>query len=489
MAIKGIERVVVFIQENHTVDNYFRDMAAYGANVVADWPLTPNPPVVEPPHDRHAYFRWLTEGKAAQLQFDTTRDIPYYLYLATTGAFLENHCSGFGTNSTPNHLILVGGQTPTLKNPSSRQAEPVWDMPSVMGLAEEKGVSWRCYAGSHNYPVGFYKQLQGSPNIVPSSQFATDAAAGALPSLVYVWHNSPFDEHPRSNVNEGMKLIWRSIDAIVSSGGWEKTVFLLTWGRLGRLCRPRRHAHHRVHPRQRAARLRAAGAAADVRRTRQAGHRQPLVQPRLGAQDRDAVARTAPARRSPRRPRCGSRGPRRSRDEAQPTATGLRKEDSDPQAANAHARAPRDSARASEGAAPGGPRVPAWRTPAATPRRRHASPPARAAERGAQRPSSSNAAISANCRPETQGRAAALTPVSQPEAQPDFLNTANGIRTRVTAVRGRRPSPLDDGGLVPRTAFSRLSKGRHRADPRTGPAQPASGAISSLSPTRMWRNW
>ena len=28
------------------------------------------------------------------------------------------------------------------------------------------------------------------------------------------------------------------------------------------------------------------------------------------------------------------------------------------------------------------------------------------------------------------------------------LSTPNGIRTRVTAVKGRRPRPLDDGGLV-----------------------------------------
>jgi hypothetical protein len=225
----NVERVVVFVQENHTVDNYFRVLAAYGANVVADWPLTPDPPTVEPPHDRHAYFRWLTEGKAARLQFDTAAHLPYYLYLATTGAFLENHCSGFGTNSTPNHLILVGGQTPTLKNPSSREPEPIWDMPSVMGLAEENGIAWRCYAGSHDYPVGFYKQLHGSANVVPSSQLLGDAGAGPLPALVYVWHNSPFDEHPRAEVGQGMNLIWESVDAIVKGGGWENTVFLLTW--------------------------------------------------------------------------------------------------------------------------------------------------------------------------------------------------------------------------------------------------------------------
>src|ERR1700704_6452052 len=72
-----------------------------------------------------------------------------------TGAFLENHCTGFGTNSTPNHLLIVGGQSPTLKNPSRRQPPPLWDMPSVPGLAEANGVAWRAYAASNDYPVGF----------------------------------------------------------------------------------------------------------------------------------------------------------------------------------------------------------------------------------------------------------------------------------------------------------------------------------------------
>jgi hypothetical protein len=54
--------------------------------------------------------------------------LPFYAYLATTGAFLENHRSGFGTNSTPNHLLIVGGQTPTLRNLPRNAPQPVWDM-------------------------------------------------------------------------------------------------------------------------------------------------------------------------------------------------------------------------------------------------------------------------------------------------------------------------------------------------------------------------
>lgn len=224
----AVKRVVVFVQENHTTDNYFRGLAPYGANVVTGWATTPDPPAHDQPHDRHAYFNWLTQGTATRSQFDTAVVLPYYLYLAATGAFLENHCSGFGTNSTPNHLILAGGQTPTLRNPPPR-TNPVWDMPSVFGLAEDAGVSWRAYAANGDYPVAFYQQLQGSNKIVSSSNLLADAKRGGLPALVYVWHNSPNDEHPPADVHIGMDLIWQSVDAVVQAGGWEETVFLITW--------------------------------------------------------------------------------------------------------------------------------------------------------------------------------------------------------------------------------------------------------------------
>src|SRR5436190_16417344 len=172
-----VRRVIVMVQENHTTDNYFRAMRAYGARVADSWPTTPNPPRGDPPHDRHAYFAWLTRGAAAHVQFDTRAHLRFYLHLALTGAFLENHCSGFGTNSTPNHLLLVGGQSPTLKNPS-RTSMPEWDMPSVPGLAADNGIDWRAYAASGDYPVAFYTQLKGSPKVPPSASFVADAAAG-----------------------------------------------------------------------------------------------------------------------------------------------------------------------------------------------------------------------------------------------------------------------------------------------------------------------
>ncbi|MER6030974.1 alkaline phosphatase family protein [Streptomyces sp. NPDC001851] len=227
-----VKHVVFLVQENHTTDNYFLSMAAYGANIATGWPVSPNPPLFDPPHDRHAYYRWLTQSTSDHVQFDTTSVLPFYAWLAASGAFLENHCSGFGTNSTPNHLLIVGGQSPTLRNPR-HNTQPVWDLPSLPGLAQDNGLSWKAYTGATGYPVEFYQQLKGSANIVrsakPSQQFLNDAANDSLPTLAMVWHDEPFDEHPTADVSLGMDAVWQAVDAVVQAGRWNETVFLLTW--------------------------------------------------------------------------------------------------------------------------------------------------------------------------------------------------------------------------------------------------------------------
>ena len=225
-----VDHVVVLVQENHTTDNYFRGLAPFGANVASDWPLSPNPAAHDQPHDRKAYKRWLDDHTTAvHAQYDTRALLPFYFQLALTGAFLENHCAGFGTNSTPNHLLLVGGQSPTLKNPSRTGAQPVWDLPSLPGHAGEHGLTWKAYTGANEYPTAFYRELKGSPNVRPSADFVKDVTAGGLPALTYLWHDAPLDEHPPADVTLGMNAVWQAVDAVVKRGLWATTVFLLTW--------------------------------------------------------------------------------------------------------------------------------------------------------------------------------------------------------------------------------------------------------------------
>lgn len=226
-------RVVVFIQENHTTDCYFSALAPWGANVAAGWPAGLNPPTSDQPHDRAAYWRWL-RGKSGgapygkHVQYDADTLLPFYAFLARTGTFFENHGSGFGTNSTPNHQCLVGGQATTLRNPPFN-APPVWDVPSVPALAARNGLTWKGYTGSSGYPLQFYKDLRGSANIAGSDAFMTDAQGGTLPDLAMVWHDTPYDEHPPADITLGHNKIWQYVDAAVKGGLWASTVFMLTW--------------------------------------------------------------------------------------------------------------------------------------------------------------------------------------------------------------------------------------------------------------------
>ena len=74
--------------------------------------------------------------------------------------------------------------------------------------------------------MAFYQQLAGSPNIVRSDQIRTDATH--LSQLSMIWHDSPADEHPPADVTTGQDTIWRAVDAIVTAGHWQDTVFLLS---------------------------------------------------------------------------------------------------------------------------------------------------------------------------------------------------------------------------------------------------------------------
>jgi hypothetical protein len=220
-------KVVVWIQENHTLGAYFGGLRPWGVNTSIVRPISANPMAADVNHTRQAWWKWVNDASTAYgPQFDTLNVIPFYAYLAITYRLWENHTAAFGTNSTANHLALICGQSPTLKNPSGN---PVWNMQSIFGLAGLAGVTWKAYAASGDYPLAFIQQHVGSPNVVPSSQFVTDVQSGNLPTLSFVWHDSPLDEHPPVDVTLGMDQVWKEISALVQAGYWEHLAGFLTW--------------------------------------------------------------------------------------------------------------------------------------------------------------------------------------------------------------------------------------------------------------------
>ena len=231
------QRVIVFIQENKTTDFYFPTMAAWGAAVANSGTLLSAPPNFDQPHDRNAWVHYaMGDYPAQRVQLDNDTVIPYYSWLAKQFVFSDHHF-GSGSNSTPGHMLAIGGQMPTLKNPPFVGPHPVWNLPSIFSLAESANVSWAAFPDQSGYPTKFYTSLTEAPgnsNVLRPAEFIPMAKAGTLPQICYVWSPAGYDEHPPlvsapDYIAKGQGLVWDRVQAVIDGGGWEETTFILTW--------------------------------------------------------------------------------------------------------------------------------------------------------------------------------------------------------------------------------------------------------------------
>ncbi len=237
MATIAGHRVIVFIQENKTTDFYFPTMAAWGAAVENRGGLLQAPPNYDQPHDRNSWVHYrMGDYPALAAQVDNDAVIPFYSWLAKQFIFADHHF-GSGSNSTPGHMLAIGGQMPTLKNPPFFGPHPVWNLPSIFTVAEAGGVSWGAFPDAGGYPTKFYASLTTAPgnsNVYPPKDFIPMAKAGTLPEVCYVWSPSGYDEHPPhvsapDYVTKGQNLVWDRVQAVIDGGGWADTTFILTW--------------------------------------------------------------------------------------------------------------------------------------------------------------------------------------------------------------------------------------------------------------------
>jgi hypothetical protein len=238
-----MNRVVILMQENKTPDFYFPTLSAWGADIQNRGNLLEAPPLPDTPHDRNAWVHYkMGDYHPSILQIDNDTILPFYSWLAKQFTYCDYHF-GLGTNSTPGHMLAVGGQTPTLRNPPTGTS-PVWDVPTIFKHVEAGGHTWGAFTGFDRYPLTFYQELADATSLKsihtstqPSDDaFTAMAAGGSLPDFCFVWSPSGYDEHAPDQtppdpqyVTKGQNLSWQRVDAVVRAGGWADTVFILTW--------------------------------------------------------------------------------------------------------------------------------------------------------------------------------------------------------------------------------------------------------------------
>jgi phospholipase C len=227
-----IKHVVIIVKENHGYDNYFGQFPG-GSGVTL--PHSPNPPPKDPNH-RHA--AWLTrDTTAARVQFQQ-KDIPHYWDYARQFTLCDNYYTDVAGPSTPNHLMLIMADSPVIDNPArsyrNQPGPPLYDQPSLPSQLDAAGRSWGNYSG---YAFEFIKYTAGRQR--SWQRFATDAAAGTLPTVSWLYAGSDLSEHPADtpaeraagagDVTKGSEWTANQVQAVVAAEMWPQVAIFITW--------------------------------------------------------------------------------------------------------------------------------------------------------------------------------------------------------------------------------------------------------------------
>ena len=180
----------------------------------------------------------------------------------TAGKFFYSTGPGFGCDSggtrrwwstkvkswlrEPSCVPAPPGSPEVASEPAAVQASPVRWVPTIMDRLDAGGLTWRIYAASssdHNYDWAtcptfadclYTAQRQ---NMVNTTQFLSDAAAGTLPSysilLPSTGPSGSTSQHNGNSMTVGDDWIGQVVSAIENGPNWSSTAILLTWDDCG----------------------------------------------------------------------------------------------------------------------------------------------------------------------------------------------------------------------------------------------------------------
>jgi len=185
-------------------------------------------------------------------------DLNYYYFMASTFATSDRWFSPVMTRTPPNRMYLVGatsqGHAYPLGPGSTISAPPIFQK------LQEAGISWKIYVHPgangcstaaclyqlsyiHDFAYGQTILSQFPQNIVPDSQFITDAQNGTLPQVAQIEPPSDIglDEHPSDydanppccSVQAGANHVSTLINGLMNGPSWRDSVFILTFDEFG----------------------------------------------------------------------------------------------------------------------------------------------------------------------------------------------------------------------------------------------------------------
>ncbi len=220
------------MQENHTFDSLFAGFP--GADGEFAGQVCPDALSADPPHQ---HIDALTPGgattAAARCSY-TEATAPIYWQLAREFVLCDRFFSDARGPSHPSYLMLMAAQSPIVNTPSPTDMCPDFclDIPTLPNRLDERGLTWRDYAGLFTGIKGLVGRSEITIN--NDARFFRDASEGNLSHVA--WLNSAFLEegydksgHPPASLCAAENYAVQVLNAVMQGPQWNSTALFLVW--------------------------------------------------------------------------------------------------------------------------------------------------------------------------------------------------------------------------------------------------------------------
>ncbi len=178
------------------------------------------------------------------LTYYEAEDLPLYYWIANNFSIADHYHSALQGPTWPNRMYMYGATSRGKTGNDFVQN----DKNLIFDELTERQVPWTIYyngdPGIGVFPdrfIEFYDNDSPVPEMAPLDQFFTDAAAGKLPSVLFLdpglGHEGvqSSDEHPPAMMQVGQQLIAKVVSALITSPNWAHTALFMTYDEHGGL--------------------------------------------------------------------------------------------------------------------------------------------------------------------------------------------------------------------------------------------------------------
>jgi phospholipase C len=178
------------------------------------------------------------------------QDLPYYYDLATFFATSDSWHSPVLTNTVPNRMYLMAASSFGHGLPDLDFNHPSYAAKTIFRAMNQANVSWLYYYKDGIFLADFadFSDPAIKPKTFPVSDLMArlqGSCSGnpcdpdeALPQVVFIDSasgTSGLDEHPDKNIQSGAAYVQSIVAALMQSGAWQDSVFILSYDEAGGL--------------------------------------------------------------------------------------------------------------------------------------------------------------------------------------------------------------------------------------------------------------